>query len=258
MTPVVHCACGVALRRLGTCETCQAIEAEERRSAEVLLRVRRRVPAVYRWATLAANGDLERAMPSKGPISAVRSWMADRDGPPMVLIRGETHSYKSSLAGACVRHEIEAGRSAAFVLAVDMIPLQEKPSREQSEQHSHAVDALRRFRELAVIDDLAKVLGGASAESGMAAWRRGELCAAIHRRWQARAKTIITTTLRDRCAIPCDVCSERTRRTCVRCAGTGTLRGAPGIVELFGEDILARLTDPKSAIVLELQRRPAA
>jgi hypothetical protein len=222
------------------------------------MRVKARVPATYRWATLETNGELHGAMSNPRLLIDVQTWLLDRASPPILLLRGETHSLKSTLAAACVQHETLAGRDAFFVLAVDCVPLPDKAPQDRVEVYQTAMSRLRR-RVLVAIDDIAKVLGGAPGESPIAAYRRGELCAAIHRRWQAREKTIITTDLENR-AGPCVACDNRGGRrgpTCGVCKGLGKV-ATPGIVECFGEDILARLTDKQSAIVVRLERRHGA
>jgi len=163
----------------------------------------------------------------------VRRWIVDRDAPPFLVIRGVTHSRKSSLAGACVRRETEAGREAYFVFAAVLAPLPDKADKALSDARQMAIDRMRNYRALVVVNDLAKVLGGATGDSGIAAYRRGDLCTELHLRCEARARTIITTTLENRATKD---------------------RPAPGIVELFGEDIMARLTDEREAVMVRLER----
>ena len=249
--------CGAPLRRPGQCEGCQKAEHDERRAEDIRLRIKSRVPATYRWGALETGGQLHEAMANPRLLSDVQSWLSDRASPPILLLRGETHSLKSTIAAACIQHETLAGRDAFFVLAVDCVPLPDKSPQERIELHQTAMGRLRRHV-LVAIDDIAKVLGGAPGETSIAAYRRGELCAAIHRRWQAREKTIVTTDLENRIG-PCVACNARGSRrvggpTCGVCKGIGKV-SAPGIVECFGEDVLARLTDEKSAVVVRLERR---
>lgn len=234
--PTAHrCDCGATLPRPGKCKGCQGVEDRERKAEDIARRVKMRIPAVYRWGRLDIGGALETAMPNKAPIQAARAWMVDESAPPFFLIRGVTHSYKSTLACACATYDNEAGRDGFFVLAADTMPLRDKPpqSREQVESRSLAFARLADFRSLVVVDDLAKVLAGAPGDGPMAAWLRGDICAALSRRWQAKARTIVTTTMRNRATAE---------------------HSAPGILELFGEDMLARLTDPKSAAMVRCER----
>jgi len=249
--------CGAPLRRPGQCEGCEKAERDERRGEDIRQRIKARVPATYRWGTLETSGQLHKAMANPSLLGDVRSWLEDRASPPILLLRGETHSLKSTVAAACIQHETLADRDAFFVLAVDCVPLPDKAPQERVELYQTAMSRLRR-RVLVAVDDIAKVLGGAPGESPIAAYRRGELCAALHRRWQAREKTIITTDLENRIG-PCAACDARGIRrvggpTCGVCKGLGKV-AAPGIVECFGEDILARLTDEQSAVVVRLERR---
>ena len=226
------CRCGTAVQRPGNCRPCDDIEAAERRAEEMAQRVKLRVPAVYRWASLDSP-DLQAAIGNGHVvIPEVCAWLSDPDAAPILLLRGDTHVLKSTVAGACVAWETMAGRDAYFVLAVDLAPLPERPTDKQRETRSDALHRVSNYRALVAIDDMAKILGGAPGDSGQAHWRRGDFCAALHRRWQARAKTILPTTLENR--------------------GTGK---APGILELFGEDILARVTDERSAKMVRLERK---
>ncbi len=245
--------CGAPLRRPGQCEGCQKAESAERRAEDIRMRVKARVPATYRWGTLEPGGALHAAMANPRLLIDVKAWLLDRASPPILLLRGETHSLKSTIAAACIQHETLADRDAFFVLAVDCVPLPDKAPQDRVELYQTAMSRLRR-RVLVAIDDIAKVLGGAPGESPIAAYRRGELCAAIHRRWQAREKTIITTDLENRVG-PCVACDARGvgRSKCGVCKGLGKV-STSGIVECFGEDILARLTDEQSAVVVRLDR----
>lgn len=226
--------CRKPLIRPGLCRGCRDIEGRERAQAEREERVRARVPPAYQWATLDPGSDLERALPSVAPLQTVRRWLADRDAPPFLVIRGVTHSRKSSMAGACVRRETESGREAYFVFAATLAPLPDKADKTLADARQLAIDRMRNYRALVVVNDLAKVLGGATGDSGIAAYRRGDLCTELHLRCEARARTIITTTLENRATKD---------------------RPAPGIVELFGEDIMARLTDEREAVMVRLERR---
>lgn len=229
-----RCACGEPVgERGGSCPACHEVETKERRAEDIARRVRVTVPAVYRWATLEPGGALERAASGRS-VAEARKWLTDPVAPPVLLLRGITHVYKSTIAAACVRAAIEQGQDASFVLAVDLMPLGERPTHEQQIRLGDALHGVRHGRRLVAIDDIAKVLGGATADSGIAAYRRGHLCAAIHRLWQTKTKLVVTTDLENRS-------TPENRR--------------PGIVELLGEDILARLVDEKSAVVVRLERK---
>lgn len=265
-----HCpSCGTPLSvpgsamfaRPGECRKCSKAKLAAKQEDERRRRVRVRVPAVYWWADIREGGTLERVAHAPA-VGQVRRWLADPDAPPILLIRGETHSLKSTFAASCVRYETEEGRDAFFTLAIDAGPHDRTASAEQQELRQRTFARLRTHEALVAIDDLAKVLGG-STDGNFAAWRRGDLCAAIHHRWQARARTIITTTLENRSG-KCDLCegkrapvSAGKQHSCNACRGRGTIP-EPGIVELFGEDILARLTDERSAVVLRLHRKASS
>ncbi len=257
----VRCGtCGRPVRRPGCCAECAKAEAEERRRVAVIERARALVPAAYRWANLAYDGELERAV-GKERLEPVRRWISDRHSVPFLLVRGVTHSYKSTVAGACVAHEVFAGRPAYFVLAADLAPPSPHAPREQVNRYHLALDRIWSLGALVAIDDVAKVLGGAAGDSGIAAWRRGDFCAAIHHRAQARARTIVTTTLRNRSGMKCAACDGRREAyesnrlvECRPCRGSG-VDAHPGILDLFGEDILARFTDARSSLMLRLERK---
>ena len=125
------CRCGTAVQRPGNCRPCDDIEAAERRAEEMAQRVKLRVPAVYRWASLDSP-DLRAAIGNGHVvIPEVRAWLSDADAAPILLLRGDTHVLKSTVAGACVAWETMAGRDAYFVLAVDLAPLPERPTDKQ-------------------------------------------------------------------------------------------------------------------------------
>lgn len=257
MGPFFRCnGCNAPLARGGLCKKCQDERDEADRAKRRDAKIRARIPESYQWARLDPGGDLERLLVSPGPVRAARQWLTDDDAPPFMLIRGKTHQYKSSLAAACARARIEQGREAYFLFAADMAPLGQGATVSQIALYQTAYAALANRRAMVVINDLAKILGGAAGDSGQAAWRRGELCAELHRRCEARARTIITTTLENRIG-PCGVCSAGVapdRSRCTVCGGTGK-NGVPGIVECFGEDIMARLTDERESLMIRLERR---
>lgn len=251
--PMAHrCRCNAPVPRPGLCRSCTEDEAYKERAARREERIMARIPAAYQWARLDAGGALERKLASQGPTRAARVWLSDPNAPPFMLIRGVTHSYKSTLAAAVARAHLESGRDAFYVFAADIAPPPKDADREQTARHYSALGALANRRALVVINDIAKVLGGAAGDSGMAAWRRGELCSELHRRCEARSRTVITTTLENRSG-SCEACSGK-GASCAVCGGTGR-NAAPGLVECFGEDIMARLTDPLEALMIRLERK---
>lgn len=258
MTVPPYCRCGAPVRRpADRCETCRDAESAERRAAMIRTRVEARVPAAFRWGALGEGTDLHRAMAQPHLMRDIVEWLAGPSSPPVLLLRGgETKALKSSVAGACVRHETEAGRESFFVLAVDLAPLGERPEESQREARSLALRRVNNTRALVVLDDISKVFGGATADAGMAAYRRADLVSTIHRRCSASARTIVTTDLENR-AGECGSCEGRGRVdgvVCATCKGFGKVN-RPGIVELFGEDVMSRLTDPRDALVLRLRRK---
>lgn len=214
--------CSAAVGRPGPCAVCARSAAPLLRSNDLTERCEARIPAAYRWGSLEPGGELQRALAHvrPDPVASASKWLAGILR--TLLIRGETHSYKSTLASACVRLRTEQGRDAYIVHAADLSP--EAPP----DVHALALRRVRDARALVVLNDAAKVLGGAAPDSGVAAQRRHEFCWAVHTRWEANAKTIVTTTQAD--------------------------RGRGGIVESFGEDILARWIDKRTAMVIELER----
>lgn len=254
MGPFFRCDnCNAPLSRGGLCSRCKSESDERERAARREEKIRQRIPEAYQWARLDSGGNLERLLTSPAPVRAARQWLADEDAPPFLLIRGKTHQYKSTLAAACARARIEKGREAYFLFAADMAPVSRESDHAQIARHQHAYAALANRRAMVVINDLAKILGGAAGDSGQAAWRRGELCAELHRRCESRSRTIITTTLENRIG-PCVVCSQANRSQCSVCGGTGK-HSAPGLVECFGEDIMARFTDEREALMIRVERR---
>jgi hypothetical protein len=248
--------CKAPLARGGLCKKCKTDQEKQERASRREAKIRLRIPESYRWARLDPGGELERLLVSPAPVRAARQWLADEDAPPFLLIRGKTHQYKSSLAAACARARLEQDRDAYFLFAADMAPISRESNMAQIARHQAAYAALTDRRAMVVINDLARILGSAAVDSGQAAWRRGELCDELHRRCEARARTIITTTLENRIG-PCGVCfaglnADRSR--CSACAGTGR-NGVPGLVECFGEDIMARLTDERESLMIRLERR---
>ncbi len=210
------------------------------RAADIAMRIEARIPEAYRWGTLEINGPLNMALAHHRPCPVRRalSWIGGHpmhfveyenggrhEESPMLLIQGETHSLKSTLAAACVRFETECNRDAYIVLAHELSP--EMPAEVRNRALMHARD----LTALVVINDIGKVLGGAATDSGVAAQRRHEMSWILHTRKESGARTIVTTTLTDR-----------------------AVRGVPGILECFGEDILARLTDPRTSARITLKR----
>lgn len=184
-----------------------------------------RIPKAYQWGSLDSGGALDTALShvSPSPIDAACAWL---DGEKTVLlIRGETHSLKSTLAAACVRDRTEQNRHAAMVFCGNLSPDAPADVREDANR------TVRNANGLLVLNDLGKSLGGAPVDSGLAAQRRAEVSRVIHDLSERRVKLIVTTTLEDRRA-----------------------RGIAGILETFGEDILARLTDSRVATEIRLWR----
>lgn len=161
MTVPPYCRCGAPVRRpADRCETCRDAESAERRAAMIRTRVESRVPAAFRWGALGEGTDLHRAMAQPHLMRDIVEWLAGPSSPPVLLLRGgETKALKSSVAGACVRHETEAGRESFFVLAVDLAPLGERPEESQREARSLALRRVNNTRALVVLDDISKVFG---------------------------------------------------------------------------------------------------
>lgn len=224
-----RCRCGATIDHLGICKGCANAllreEVAERRSE----RLRRAIPPIHRWATIAkviAAGHVTRHHASKA-----RDWLDAHllaaPSPRTLLIRGDTHVNKSALACAVLAEEIALDRDAMFLGAHEFGP---DVSMEDRERAFH----WGRRPELVCIDDLASVLGGAPAGSDIASRRAAGLLSVIRDRHNRRLRTIYTTALHNRAT---------------------KQRPEPGICELFGEDIMARMTDPKEALVLNIERK---
>lgn len=222
------CRCGRPLAHPGLCQGCaDATLAEEvrERSRD---RARERIPAIYRWAKLGSEKLAAETRPKD--IDAVRRWHSSRPTPTLML-RGDTHIRKSTIAAAVVRAEIDHGRDAFFVPACDLSP--EAPD----DVRARALVAAARFDCVVVFDDLASVLGGAPAGGGIAAQRAAALVYWLRKRWERKADTVLTTALLDN--------------------DTQDARGnvCAGIVRTFGEDIFARIRDHRSSTLVEMGRR---
>ena len=146
--------------RPGMCERCRR-QVERERAHMIAERIL--IPPRFRWARL------DRVHFAPAPeLSPAPPWAVEKvrafDGSLLVL-RGGTDTYKTSLAAARLLHEGEAGRSAIMVLCEDLAP----DARDQDRAHALLVRAAQE--QVVLLDDLGQDLSGAPAGGGLASFR---------------------------------------------------------------------------------------
>lgn len=218
--------CGAEIQHLGICDKCARALLREECADRVRERAKDAIPPVFRWADLRTVREAGHV--SRANVDAAEEWLANwRDGPQTLLLRGGTHVNKSAFACALLLWEIETDRDAMFLAAHSFSPEAESADRERAFSWA-------RRPNLVCIDDIASVLGNAPVQSDIASRRAAALLECIRSRHNRKLRTIYTTALRNRATQKAP---------------------EPGICEVFGEDIMARMTDQKEALVINLERR---
>lgn len=145
------------------CKGCVEDEARERAEERRASRLEQ-IPRRFRWAHLGLDPFCPpghaRAVVSPRAIEAVR-----RHPGPVVLLRGETRSGKTSLVCAMARAELEHGADLAFVSCEDVAP----DARDQARAASLLIRASQA--RIVVLDDIGQDLSGAPPGGGLAAYR---------------------------------------------------------------------------------------
>lgn len=220
--------CGAEIGHLGICDRCAKALLREECADRVRERAKDAIPPAFRWATMQAVVDAGHV--SQGNVRGALEWVESHGmgySPQTLLLRGGTHVNKSAFACALLRYEIEIDRDAMFIAAHSFSPEAESADRERAFSWA-------RRPNLVCIDDIASVLGNAPVQSDIASRRAAALLECIRSRHNRKLRTIYTTTLRNRATQKAP---------------------EPGICEVFGEDIMARMTDPREALVINLERR---